>query len=81
MAERARHTDKRPGGSQRLRRGEDNLQAELDQDEYIERVEAMRRDVEKGSRMANADQEFAEAALAATERRDQEQATNEAGNP
>ena len=64
-----------------LRRGEDNLQAELDQDEYIQRIETMRRDLEKGNRIAKADQELTEATLVAAERRDQEQATNAARKP
>ena len=55
--------------------------AELDEDEYIQRIEAMRRDLEKGNRIAKADQELTEATLVAAERRDQEQATTQPGNP
>lgn len=55
--------------------------AELDEDEYIQRIEAMRRDIEKGIRIAKADEELTEATLLAAERRDQEQAKKQPGNP
>ncbi len=55
--------------------------ADLDEDEYIQRIETMRRDLEKGNRIAKADQELTEATLVAAERRDQEQATTQPGNP
>jgi hypothetical protein len=40
--------------------------ADLDEDEYVQRIEAMRRDLEKGSRMAKADEDLTGATLLAT---------------
>ena len=55
--------------------------SELDEDAYIERIEAMRRDLEKGSRIAKADQELTEATLAATQQRDRGEAKKQAERP
>jgi transcriptional regulator with XRE-family HTH domain len=43
--------------------------AELDEDEQMRRIEAMRRDLEKGDRLARAGEEFFEASIRATEER------------
>lgn len=42
--------------------------AELDEDEYIRRIDAMRRDVEKGRRISKTEEEFAAESLALHER-------------